>query len=307
MRNSGWAFLVILLTGVLPACGQLSDAQIVDNAFPKELIEAGSPVKSFRFSTFAAADLNRTGETLLLALYTNGTRAAVSVISRGGVVLSHPDLRSLKGYKGELELVDLDGDHTPEIIVRLYSGHGPMIPDSWIFAWRNKQLTLISPIQRVHSLDITLLSQISPVDLDGTGKLAILAFPGVQRDDENNLVDDGDGVIYALSNGQYIATPQRFSFAQAFFRLTGEPKAVVSNFKAAPGEATLRIINRAVPGGSPVDSAQIILNGAIVAEPSAFKSQTPVIAIPVQLTADNQLSVELRSTPGSGLWILVGK
>jgi len=299
--------IMLLLTCALPACGQLSDAQIVDNAFPGELIDSGDSGTPYRFSTFEAADLNRAGEPLLVALYTNGTRAAISVITRGGSVLSHPDLRSLKGYKGELELLDLDGDGLPEIIARLYSGHGPVIPDTWIFAWRNKQLTLISPTQRVRALDITLLSQIAPVDLDGTGKLAILAFPGVRRDDDDNVVPDGDGVIYGLSNGRYTATLQHFVFAQAFFRRPGEPKAVVSTFKATPGDATLKIVNRAAVGGLPVDSAQVLFNGTTVAGPSAFKPQTAVIAIPIHLGADNQLSVELRSKPGSGLWILVAK
>jgi len=294
---------ILFLTAVLPACGQLSDAQIVANAYPAEL--SADPDAQARFSTFVAFDMDGNGQTLLIALYTNGTRAGLSVVNRGGQVLSHPDTRSLKGFKGELEIVDLDHDGVPEIIVRLYSGHGANIPDTWIYAWRGGQLTLISPTQRVHALDITVLSQIAPVDLDGTGKLAILAFPGVRRDDNGNRVANGDGMVYALANGMYAPTPMRFTFAQSFVRHTASPNPTVKHFAASPGQATLRIVNGAAPGGLTVDSARVILNGATIAAPSSFKPQTRTLAIPVQLTTDNNLSVELAGKPGAGIWIIV--
>lgn len=305
MRRTNWAITITLLfAATLPACAQLTDAQIVDNAYPKELYDSRDPDAPMRFSAFVAADLNRNRETLLIALYTNGTRAAVSVINRGGQVLSHPVSRSLKGFKGEIELVDLDADGVPEIVVRLYSGHGPMIPDTWIYAWRNSQLALISPTQRVHTLDITLFSQIAPVDLDGTGKLAILAFSGEQRDDDGNLSANDEGIVYALANGRYVETNRRFLHAQAFFRRTGIPKPAVESFRASPGAAALTIINGVEPGAA-VDSAQVALNGSTIAEPSAFKPKTRVLTIPVQLASVNRLSVELAGKPGAGIWIII--
>ncbi|HSY48724.1 MAG TPA: VCBS repeat-containing protein [Thermoanaerobaculia bacterium] len=293
---------ISILSAALPACGQLSDAQIVANAYPSEL--SADQDATTRFSTFVAAGFGG-GQTLLIALYTNGTRASLSVLNRGGQVLSQSDMRSLKGFKGELEIVDVDGDGVPEIVARLYSGHGENIPDTWIYAWRGGQLTLISPTQRVHALDITLLSQIALVDLDGTGKLAILAFPGVRRDDSGNRVANGDGIVYTLASGQYAATPLRFTYAQPFLRHTGSPDPVIKHFAASPGQATLRIVNGSAPGGLAVDSARVILNGTTIAAPSSFKPQTRTLTIPVQLAAENTLSVELAGKPGAGIWIIV--
>src|SRR5216684_683965 len=93
-----------------PAWAQVSDDQLVDNAYPPELYASRDPEAPSHFSTYVTADLNHNGQTLLVALYTNGTRAGISVLDRSGRVLSHPDLRFLKGFRGEIETIDLDGD-----------------------------------------------------------------------------------------------------------------------------------------------------------------------------------------------------
>jgi hypothetical protein len=176
----------------------------------------------------------------------------------------------------------------PEIIARLVSGHGYGIPDSWVFAWRNGALTLISPTAAAHALQVTLLSQIAAVDLDGSGKLSLLAFPGVHRDDSGNLVANGDIQVYAFSNGKIVPTTTALSYAEAFYRRTGGPAAKIANFAATPGRKILRFVN-----------------GVNVAGPSNFKSKTRVIDIPVQLAAQNRLEVELAGKPGNGIWVMV--
>jgi len=284
--------------------GQISDAQLVDNAYPAEL-EASRDQDASRFSTFVAADLNRSGQTFLIALYTNGTQAAVSVLDRGGRVLAHTDLRYLKGFRGELQLLDLDGDGVPEIIAQLTAGHGYGVPDSWVFAWRNGQLALISPTATAGKLPVSLLSQIAAVDLDGSGKLSLLAFPGVRRDDDGNVVANGDVAVYALSNGQLTPTTTAFSYAQAFYRRTTGPTKTVKTFSSLAGARKLRIINGIAPNGSAVDSARVTLNGAEVVHPADFKPKAHVIDVPVQLAAENRLEVELTGKPGSGIWVAV--
>src|SRR3954469_25430578 len=104
--------LLLVLCSVA-ACAQVADEQLVDNAYPADLFASRDPDAPSRFSTFVAADLNRNGQLLLVALYTNGTRAGISVLDRSGHVLSHPDLPFLKGFRGELEAIDLDGDGVP--------------------------------------------------------------------------------------------------------------------------------------------------------------------------------------------------
>src|SRR5258708_32988443 len=209
--------LAALLLASAPLIAQGSDQQIVNNAFPMDLIDPEFP--HARGSTFVTADLKGDGDRVIIALYTDGSRSEISVLDRTGRVLAHPELPSFKG-KGELELTDLDGDGIPEIIAQMYSGHQPQIPDTWGFAWRDGQLALISPTERVGELDITPLSQMAPIDLDGSGKMALLAFPGVRRDASGNPVPDGDTLLYKLVDGKFSPTATRFVFAKPFYRRT---------------------------------------------------------------------------------------
>src|SRR5205823_168469 len=126
-------------------------------------------------------------------------------------------------------------------------------------------------------------------DLDGSGKLSLLAFPGVQRDDSGGLVANGEVVVYALSNGQFTRTPTAFTFAQAFYRRTSSPTKMAKTFAAPAGSRTLRIINGVPPNGGPVDSAHITLNGVEVMRSADFKPKAHVIDIPVHLATENRL------------------
>src|ERR1700686_402681 len=114
MRLRHFILTLVLVLSSAPAWAQVSDGQLVDNAYPPELHASRDPEAPSRFSTFVTADLNHNGQTLLVALSTNGTRAGISVLDRSGRVLSHPDMPFVKGFRGELELIDLDGDGVPE-------------------------------------------------------------------------------------------------------------------------------------------------------------------------------------------------
>jgi hypothetical protein len=299
-----FTFFTVLVMSSVAACAQVSDGQLVDSAYPSDLFASRDPDAPSRFSTFVAADLNRNGQPVLVALYTNGTRAGISVLDRSGHVLSHPDLPFLKGFRGELEAIDLDGDRVPEIIARLVSGHGYDIPDSWVFAWRNGALTLISPTETVHNLRLTPLSQVAAVDLDANGKLSLLAFPGVHRDNSGKLVDDGDVQVYAFSNGQIIATTTAFSYVKAFYRRASGPAKSAANFAATPGRKILRIINGTAAGNT-VDSGRVTLNGVDVVRPEDFKPKAHVIDMTVQLASQNHIEVDLAGKPGTGILIMV--
>ena len=292
----------LLLVAATPICAQTPDQQLVDNAFPHELTGPNDP--GAHSSTYVTADLNHTGLPLLIALYTNGSRSAISVVDRAGQVVSHPSLPFLKGSGGELELIDLDNDGTPEIIAQLYSGHGLNVPDTWVFAWRSGQLVLISPTGGRHNLQLSLLSQIAPVDVDGTGKLSLLAFPGVTQDDDGNLVPKGTTKIYSLQNGQLKQASTQFTYAQWFSRRKSKPVTITRTFTGTPGATNLLVINDKTVTTA-VDSARIVLNGAEVAHPSDFAPQTHVLTVPVTLVASNTLSVEVAGKPGAGIWVLV--
>jgi hypothetical protein len=304
MRFKNLAFATLLSLAVVPVYGQISDEQLVDNAYPQELHDSRDPEAPMRFSTSERADLNHNGQQLIVALYTNGSRAGISVLDQSGRVLSHPDIRSFKGYKGELQIVDLDGDHIPEIIARLYSGHGLQIPDSWVFAWRNGQLTLISPSQVLHGVLLTSFGQVVPLDLDGSGKLALLALAGLRRDAGDRLVSDGDAEIYVLNNGQYVTSGISLHYVEAFHRKVRKPGPATATFTTTPGRSLLHVVN-GFGESAAVTSGHILVNGVEVIHAADFKPKAHVIDVQIDVNATNTLSVDLNGKPGSAILVMV--
>lgn len=265
-----WLATLLLLAS--PVLAQISDEQLVANAFPKDLVDPEYP--EVRRSTFETADLNRDGTALIVALYSNGSRARLVVLDRSGVALASSSA-PLKGYGGDLQFQDLDGDGTPEIIAPLYAGHGPQIPESWVFAWRERRLVLVSP----------QLCAIVPIDLDGSGKLAVLALPGREK--------DGLTELYVWSGGHLVKTKTSFVYAESF-----TPHQTRS-FNAPPGRATLWIVHGVGEGG------RVWLNGKEIARPSDFTLHPHRLKLQARIRKSNRIRVELDGKESAEIWVLV--
>jgi len=154
---------------------QVSDRQIVKNAFPANLDDGDG----IQFSRFIAVDLNRNGQPLLVAVYTNGAAGAIRVINRAGQVLAAPALPGMRGFHASVRALDLDSDGTPEIIAEFTTGHSPDNPDTWVFRWAGNDLQLISPTCANGQLTLTCLGHVTAVDVDGSGQYALLDWPGL--------------------------------------------------------------------------------------------------------------------------------
>jgi hypothetical protein len=291
------AFGVILVASCIKA--QVSPQTLADNAFPPELTttDDSQPIRY----TSVVEDRSR---SRIFALYSNGSRAMLQVLSQTGEVQARSNIAGMKGSSGEIELVDLDGDGQPEIVVRLFAGHGLQIPDTWIFRYQPPSLTLISPVQKPGSFEITLLSQIATVDIDGDGKREVIAYPGLKKDTSTgDLVPAGDLIVYSLQNGSLRATATPTIFARHFVRSTKSPEAAGTTFQATAGLANVAIING---GDRPaVTSGHVTLNGQEIVRPSDFKKSTGRFSTSVKLLRENMLAVQLEGTPSSGIWVVI--
>jgi hypothetical protein len=287
------AFVACIASGAQPP-----DDDVVAHAFPASLT-VGKGVHG-KWWTFAAADLNHSGQTLLVALYTNGSRAALEVVSRSGSVLATSQVNAMKGTRGEIELADLDHDGTTEILAHLYGGHGVNRPDTWVFAWRDGGLSLVSPMQVVRGNAITLLGQTAAVDLTGDGTRQLLAFPGAVFDADGNDVS-GDTIVYSYSNGALQKASGSYVFADDFRRRTATPEVSSATFTSAGGVSTLHVIQ----SDTPVTSGRIVLNGTEVIAADAFKPKAHAFTVPITLAAHNTLSVQLEGQPGASVLVMI--
>ncbi len=96
-------------------------------------------------------------------------------------------------------------------------------------------------------------------------------------------------------------------FSQDFIRATGAPVTVTEQFAAVDQSRpyTIRIYSggKNQQFGKVVSSAVITLNGQLLVEPQEFNQRVKLIEKQFNLLAQNEVVVELRSAPGSGITI----
>jgi len=153
----------------------------------------------------------------------------------------------------------------------------------------------------------TLLSEAAFANLAGNGVLQIISAP------QSGPLSGGQPIVgtlsvFVLSNGTYTQSSVTFNVFASFVRNTGKPTAVVRNFSVANPTAQyqMTIINGDNQGRNLVSSAEISLNGVVVAGPNVFNQQVKTLKIPVAAAMANTLSVTLKSAPGSQLSIGIG-
>jgi hypothetical protein len=286
---------ILSLLVVVAAQAQRSPREIVASAFPDSLADGGT-----HFSRFVAVDFNRNGQPLLVAVYTNRVAGAIRVLSRAGQVVAAPDLPGMRGFSASVQAMDLDGDGVPEVIAEFTTGHSPDNPDTWVFRWVGNGLQLISPTCPVGELTLSCLGHVSGIDVDGSGRFSLLAWPG-QTINNGVPVTIGNWSLYTLKDGTFQETAQTFSFAREFRRGNGKPFTSARKFSASPGAATLRVINGS--GADASTSGQVTLNGKDLLGPADFKRNQHDVQI--TLTADNNLTVRLDGKPGSKITIVI--
>lgn len=298
MRKALVLFCLFLsVAGVIDA--QLSDGQIVANAFPTSLDQGDG----LRYSNFIVADLNRNGQPVIIAAYTNRVEGAIRVLNRAGQVLAAPNV-GMRGFAATLKAIDLDGDGIPEVLAEFDMGRSQYNPDTWVFRWTGSGLQLISPTCSLGSLTLTCLGYVSFVDMNGDGKLSLLSWPSTKLNGgTGQIVSSGVWKLYTLNNGVFQDSGARYLFAREFHRGNGAPFTSQRSFPAAPGPATLRVVNGA--GAEASTSGHIILNGAEVLGPADFKRNQHVYDLTVTLAAQNSLTVRLDGKPGSKINVLI--
>lgn len=292
------AFGILIAGMVLSVCAAASpsDEDIVRQFYPEQLtkgaMKAGSELNQW---SFTRVDLDRSGHQDYLAVaYGNGISGAVRVIKAAGGtprVVSAPAAPSLLGLDPQIQAVDVNGDGIPELIVSYTSGRSHRNYD--VFAWKNGDIAPIGD----SFVDADF------VDLDGDGKLEVVE-PTETHGDQTATGTDNSFEIFTLADGTFSKTSWQVPFLHTYLRKTSKPFVINRNFSAQPGSYVLRVAN-GTSGNAAVDSGVVTLNGKVILGPDDFKSKRKQISVPVDLVGSNQLSVEIRSVPGSGLSVFL--
>jgi hypothetical protein len=272
------------------------DAAVVAANYPQRLISefvldfqegSAAPVQSSAWKTL--------GDDLIVAAYSNGFTGAVRVLRRDGSIVNEPSLK-ISGVFPRVDVVNLDGVGSEEVIVSFSSPRGR--DSNWVFRWTGTALDLIGPATITEDGDRQpALVNAGWVDLDGNGTLELYA-PSGEIGDYDAPPPPPSFDVYRLVNGEYVEGGS-IDFVRTFERSTSRPSTVTQSLSVAPGSYELRVVNNGVT------SAQIDVNGVAVISPAMFKGNVRVISVPVTLHAENTLTVQLASAPGSSLTVVL--
>jgi len=308
--------------------GALGDVQGGDDAlaavfYPNDLrVDARgvSQLTEIPQWTTMRVDLDATGsQNYLIVAYSNGFGGRVRVIREGASgpeLVADPREPIMFGSSPSIEALNLAGDSRPEVVVGFANGRKGR-SFAWVFQWGGQTLSSLNPFldndpdevrERREIIDPTF------VDVDGDGRMEILEPSenfGVDVEFEREeqsvpLVPDRSFNVLELGSDGFQQSAVGATYFGYFERLKGKPIATTEALKATAGHYVLRIIN-GEEGEHRVESAEIQLNGQIVASSNDFRARAAVIEKQVSLNATNSITVELRGGPGSRINVIIQK
>ena len=305
---------VILICSIVAAArlcfAQTTDQQIVDRFFPQRVLDDYTrnwPGETpDRQTAFVAADLDGAGQqNYLVAAYSAGnsdTLAAVRVLRKQGdsaVVVAEPDF-PWQGREPEISSIDVDHSGRPQFLVAFAWGiHVGMAQT--VLRWNGTGMEMVGPVRTESDGPVPGLTDGDFVDLDGDGVLEAVNPPGTSYEREL-LVSGKPYTVYKLSGGLYTQSDVIFDFFYGFFESDDIEFAV-----ADPSQPhILTIVNGDGRAQGPVASAEIRLNGVLVAGPNRINQKMRTLRIPVRARAKSTLRVTVTRKGDSILYVGIG-
>jgi hypothetical protein len=302
------ASLLLMCLGGSAAAQQVSDDMVAQQFMPSAIFvkyAAASPyLADDRERSGLRVDLDKSGNADYLAIaYTSVKIGYLRVVK----LTPQPTLVGESGSTtycdspASVAVVDLDGDGRPELVMSCAVGNRS-IQHASFFKWSGTGLVVLNPPHDTRKNAWAPITDPNFVDLYGDGKLEVLSPTGAWSGGEDS--DEHPYDVFRLNGNHLVQAAVGVGYFNSFYRGTGKPYAEEVQFTVAPGVYVLTIVN-GLRGANVVDSGVVTLNGSVVVTPSDFAKKKPVITLPVTLTAQNTLSVELRSAPESFIHVTV--
>lgn len=299
--------LVLAMTVLSAASGNAATvSQLVTCFFPTEL-SAGPTGKAIAVadfeSAYAVGDLVDTGHQLVVAVYSNTVDGVLSILDpEGGGSVINSTAFTVSGYRPKVELLDLDRDARPEIIVTFFLPRGGT--HVWLWKWTGTKLMLLAPDENGES-DV-----MEPMflDVDGDGNTDIVDFHrGAHNMDQDGSVNATGmyRVLNVTSGETCIVTELDGVFGAT--RGIGAPEAYTEEFSITDPDVprAMIVINGDVQGKYRASSAIVILNGQKIFGENDFNPKVARLEAAVPVKANNTISTELRGDPDSTITILI--
>jgi hypothetical protein len=250
------------------------------------------------------ADLDHSGHADYLAVaYGNGMIAYLRIIKKasGPTLVAESGMATSCDGAPSVSTVNLDCGSRPAMVLKCRVGNrGNQFAS--LFKWEDAGLIVLNPPSDRRPGSWIAIQEPNFVDVDGDGVMEVLEPSG--SFDRNDQFSDQRYDVYKLVDGHLVKSQASLAFYTIFSGGTGTPTAQTYRFAAAPGTYVLTVAN-GERGSNLSDSAVISLNGNEILGSSALSSKRAIFTVPVTLAAQNTITGELRSAPGSFIHLLV--
>jgi hypothetical protein len=292
--------LTLIIASTAFCAAPSTDEQIVASFFPSSLLNdrgrRGHDLDTKEYN-FVRADLDGTGSLdYIVVAYYNGLHDEVSVIrattTAAPAVAADLGLSYIGGALATIEVIDLDGDHKPEIHLSIPLGAGTQ---DWLLKWSAGALKLFGPTEKDPDGRVfTQLSGLRLVDIDGDGVPELLVPNGLAGLRE-----------YRYTGTGYVTAPP-VVVTYHIVRTTGDPDALDTGIVVErAGAYVLTIVNGDRDGNHRSTAAYVAVNGEAIFPEGAFKKADRTLTARVSLKETNELYVELSGAPGSELTVTI--
>jgi len=113
-------------------------------------------------------------------------------------------------------------------------------------------------------------------------------------------------ILLSLASGSVLADDTAVFGPETYVRDTDKPARITKVFSVPnPQDAFTLVIQNGEGKRGRISSAIVTLNGVRIVGPNAFNKNVDVVTQSVELKADNQLEVELRSQPGASIVLTI--
>lgn len=276
-----------------------TDQDIALSFYPQSLIDEFARFGEDGETLNKQVSTGRVG-SLLIAAYSNRFSGAIRVIQTAGspsvVDEVNTDVYRLGGANASLRLLDLDGDGTPEVIVR-YSLM--RFDEDWIFKLKDAHLVFIGPAVQKRGCTLSIAQNADYVDVDGDGTLELLVPPAGHTAETLTT-------IYKLTSAGFTPSADKILFRDRLVRDTAAPEDYDTVVYAQAGKNyTVRLVNGGRDGKNAVTSALVTVNGSALFTPNDFKPKQHLLQVPFVAKAENTVTVTVSGAPGSELLFLI--
>ena len=286
-----------------------TDEQLAMRFYPQSLDEffvqthdPETPV--VRRTTVLRVDLDGSGvEDYLAVAYSNGLAAEFVLIrgagSEAAVVAQAGESLGGRGIP-VIEPVDIENDGVPELAVEF-------MRETWLYKFEEGSLVLFGPKRTEETGEVTNLGNATFFDLDNDGILEIF--------EEAPHSTDAAYVVHKLEGNDFALTSTEVMFYDRFEQVEGQTVRE-REFIAPAGDYRLHIltVGAASPDRGiemPAAEPRVTLNGALVCGSDNPEEVTiaPIEGtgggIPITLTGQNTLSVELPTVADTYIYIVI--